>query len=138
VADEEQRVEDPAIHVARQERGERLQRALDQWSAIQSQEEKAAVWAEEHAAQVEQAATELQDAFIDAAIAWLGEKWGPEPTCPFCRNKSWAVGTSVDIALASGATLSPHFTVMCDNCGNTVFINAILAGLLPQPDVDDE
>jgi hypothetical protein len=47
---------------------------------------------------------------------------------------AWSIGTPFEISLENGEALSPHFPVMCDNCGNTVFINAILAGLLPEPE----
>jgi hypothetical protein len=85
----------------------------------------------EHQAKAEKRVA--QDELIDAAVEWLQGRWGEGTQCPYCGNPNWEVGTPVDIALRSGEALSPHFPVMCTNCGNTVFINAIRAGLSPEP-----
>jgi hypothetical protein len=73
---------------------------------------------------------------VENAIAWVREKWGERP-CPYCQHLEWQVGTPLEIPLASGEvmspTMSPTFPVMCGNCGNTVLVNAILAGLVPEP-----
>jgi hypothetical protein len=137
-AGEPERYEDPALteaqQHARQQRGERLRRALEAWAEVQSAEEQVSAWAEEHASQVEEVEAELREAFVDAAVAWLTEKWGTHPVCPYCGTQSWSVGTPFDVSLENGQALAPHFSAMCNNCGNTVFINAILAGLYPEPE----
>lgn len=76
---------------------------------------------------------EVEKALVNAAIEWLTEVWGAQRPCPYCGHTDWSVGTPYEIQLASGQTLAPHFTVMCETCGNTVFINAILAGIVPEP-----
>ena len=88
-----------------------------------------------HAERVERAAAEVEQAFIAAAIDWLQRKWGSERECPYCGNLGWSISTPFNVLLESRETLSPHFAAMCTNCGNTVFINAILAGLVNDEDV---
>src|SRR5438132_1304548 len=114
-----------------QERTAIVRAALRRWEGLQEAAEQAAVWEQENAEQIEQARYELNQAFIQAAISWLVEVWGHERPCPYCGHPHWSIGTPFEVALTDGGSLSPHFPVMCSTCGNTVFINAILAGLLP-------
>lgn len=72
--------------------------------------------------------------FVEAAINWVAEKWPVPRECPYCSNTEWEVGTPLEIQTAQDESLTPHFPVMCSNCGNTVFINAVRAGLVPEPD----
>lgn len=67
---------------------------------------------------------------IHRAIEWLSQKWGSRP-CPYCGDFAWQVGTPLEIRLADDELMSPAFPVMCGNCGNTVLINAVVAGLVP-------
>jgi hypothetical protein len=90
--------------------------------------------AEEQTAEWNLALEQLRIAFVNAAIEWLAAKWGDRHPCPYCGTDEWTVGVPVNLLLESRETLPPHFTVMCTNCGNTVFINAILAGLFPETD----
>lgn len=68
------------------------------------------------------------------------------PACPLCGGKDWTVSTQVFQApeyhestlIANGATL-PVIPLACVNCGNTYFINAIIAKLIdPQKKQGDE
>lgn len=69
---------------------------------------------------------------VQLAIDWLRKRWTqPTTPCPYCNKSDWRVGTPVDIATDRGAPLSPHFPVMCGYCGHTVFINALIAGVVP-------
>jgi hypothetical protein len=84
---------------------------------------------------------ELTQAQIAAAINWLRLKWGEvSRPCPYCENETWNVGTPVYLDVGWGrsvpgySTMSPMFPVMCSNCGNTVFVNAILAGISDEPE----
>ncbi len=87
---------------------------------------------------LEQQQQKQQDADrLQAAIHWIEDKWGSQP-CPYCRQIEWQVGTPAEIALAGGEVMSPSFPVMCGNCGHTTFVNAIRAGLVPEPDEDKE
>ena len=67
------------------------------------------------------------------------------PACPLCGQKNWSVSTQVfqapeyhrDTLIANGAT-PPMIPLVCVNCGNTYFINAIVAKLIePQKKRDD-
>lgn len=75
---------------------------------------------------------EVEEDLVASAIEWLQEKWGDNP-CPYCGVLGWEVSSPVAIQLASGETVTPSFPVMCSNCGQTVFVNAVRAGLLPEP-----
>jgi hypothetical protein len=70
---------------------------------------------------------------ISEEARWLSKNWGSRP-CPYCENTSWQLGTPVELLDLSGVPMHPSFPVMCSQCGNTVFINAIKAGLWPEPD----
>jgi hypothetical protein len=80
--------------------------------------------------QQQRAATDPE--LIQRAIEWLTQKWGPDPACPYCGGRGWEVGTPVEVRLLSGDAMSPAVPILCDTCGNTVFINAIRAGLIPE------
>lgn len=82
-------------------------------------------------------ASELQRLQVAAGINWLRAKWGEEArACPYCDNEAWTVGTPVYLDVGFGlaepgfSTMSPLFPVMCTNCGNTVFISAVIAGVV--------
>jgi RNase P subunit RPR2 len=71
---------------------------------------------------------------ISKAIEWVEERWGASRSCPYCDHDQWEISTPVEIPLRSGEAMSPAIPVMCSNCGHTVFINAIRAGLYPDPE----
>lgn len=77
-----------------------------------------------------------QSAMVRAAIEWLGQRWSTRQ-CPYCEAKNWSVLMPISFRVQSPKTdleanLVPHFLVTCTNCGNTVLINAVLAGILPE------
>ena len=79
-----------------------------------------------------------QQKALAEAIAWLADKWR-DTHCPYCDALSWAVGETVQILAAfpisyGKGRFSPAFTVMCTNCGHTSLVNAIVAGIVPEPD----
>lgn len=74
---------------------------------------------------------------INQAIAFLNAKWGLRP-CPMCGTSNWTVqGTPFQLMefhqgnLVVGGPIVPVIPVICVNCGNTVLVNAIIAGLVP-------
>jgi hypothetical protein len=71
---------------------------------------------------------------LEAAIEWLKDRWGSQP-CPYCQQTEWQVGTPLEIAVGKDGAMSPAFPVMCGNCGHTTFVNAVVSGLLPEPDM---
>lgn len=75
---------------------------------------------------------------IDAKklIKYLGDKWQAQP-CPMCGARRWNVQeTSFELreyhggnmVIAPGPVI-PLVPVICTNCGNTILINSLVAGL---------
>lgn len=66
-------------------------------------------------------------------------------TCPLCRATEWIPGgfTSTPVSdhfvksLMVGGPQLPSIILVCGRCANTIFINAIMAGLAP-PVVTEE
>jgi hypothetical protein len=79
----------------------------------------------------------LESELADRAILWLREKWG-DRECPYCDHVEWEVGTPVELSTLAGDGVTPAFPVMCSNCGHTTFINAVRAGLVPEPEDESE
>jgi hypothetical protein len=87
-----------------------------------------------------------QEAERERLRHWLEEHWGTEEgkgACPMCGTNSWTLGDAAELrayeegVLHIGGRVYPVMPVVCVNCGNTVLINAILAGVL-QPDTEPE
>ncbi len=80
--------------------------------------------------------TEPQD-LDQRAMEWLNERWQGQKTCPVCRNNKWQLGGLVELrpytggSLVIGGGVFPVLQVICENCGNTLLFNALVAGLLP-------
>jgi hypothetical protein len=75
---------------------------------------------------------------IDAQklITFLNTKWRNHP-CPICTVGSWNVqDSSFELRefnegnMVLGGPVIPVVPVVCNNCGNTVLVNAIMAGLV--------
>lgn len=72
----------------------------------------------------------LPEDWMERAIAWLTQKWGTRP-CPYCGDPNWNVGAK----LLEGRTwgeegVIPMLQVTCSNCGQTVSVDATVAGLI--------
>lgn len=73
-------------------------------------------------------------------ISFLSEKWG-EKKCPMCNHDAWEVQDKVfqlsefhQGNLVVGGPLVPVIPVTCTNCGNTILVNALIAGAIdPKP-----
>jgi ribosomal protein S27AE len=71
-------------------------------------------------------------------IEHLRQKWGANRFCPMCGVNQWSVQDSMyqllqlnqGAALVIGSPVIPVIPVVCNNCGNTVLVNAIAAGLM--------
>lgn len=72
-------------------------------------------------------------------VDFLNEKWDGRG-CPVCGKGPWSVSDDIfeirdynngNIILGGGAII-PIIPVTCLNCGNTIFVNAILAGAVKQ------
>lgn len=70
-------------------------------------------------------------------MAWLNDRWQGQKTCPVCSNNKWQLGGLVELrpytggGLVIGGGVFPTLQVICENCGNTLLFNALVAGLLP-------
>jgi hypothetical protein len=72
------------------------------------------------------------DRAVEAAIEWLGRTWGDARRCPYCDTAGWEVGPVFGIGHPPREFLA--FPVTCANCGSTTLIDAVHAGVVPQPD----
>lgn len=70
------------------------------------------------------------------AIEWL-DKQAPELKCECCQNKRWILAdefVTPRIITGSGDALIagpqyPSIMIICKNCGNTKYFNAMIAGV---------
>ncbi|PIZ04435.1 MAG: hypothetical protein COY58_04165 [Gammaproteobacteria bacterium CG_4_10_14_0_8_um_filter_38_16] len=66
----------------------------------------------------------------------LREKW-KNRVCPMCQSGNWIIQENCFELrefnggnLVIGGTVIPIVPIVCNNCSNTVFINAILSGVV--------
>lgn len=65
--------------------------------------------------------------------------------CPLCKHDEWSVGSTIlELKEYHGNNLPPKksaifpvIPITCDYCGNTYFLNALVAGLI-EPNSDGE
>ena len=74
---------------------------------------------------------------IEKVIQQLNSKWENRP-CPMCGSNSWNVSDKVyelrefhggNLVIGSGP-IFPVIPVSCNNCGNSVMVNALMAGAI--------
>jgi hypothetical protein len=72
----------------------------------------------------------------DEVKYWVSNH-GPLLTCPVCSRAAWAVAEYlIDMRNVNGANYSgqsvsyPAALVVCDNCGYTMYFNAVRIGLV--------
>ena len=68
---------------------------------------------------------------------FLDEKIPDMGACPLCKKKQWSVSDTVwqlpeflKEGLMVGGTIFPVISITCNNCGNTYFLNAVVAGIV--------
>ena len=73
----------------------------------------------------------------NAVQAWLQQKWTGEASCPVSGDNNWIIADDFVQPMkysAGGLTIGgrgyPLVMVVCRTCGYTLFINAIIMGLL--------
>ena len=70
------------------------------------------------------------------AVEWITKKCG-DLECECCKAKQWQITPDITAApifrggMVLGGAVSPTFTLVCLNCGNTKFFNALVAKVLP-------
>ena len=78
---------------------------------------------------------------LEKAEEWLDDHWKGDQVCPVCGNDDWVIidevvemrAYSEGQPVISGS-IYPHMAVICVKCGNTLLFNALLAGLVEQPE----
>ncbi len=78
-------------------------------------------------------------------INHLKEKWGGRP-CPQCGVGNWGVSDTVyelrefnqGNFVIGGVPIMPVIPVTCNNCGNTILVNAMLSGAIEPPPKKEE
>ncbi len=77
---------------------------------------------------------------VNKVIEHLRVKWSGR-ACQMCGVGNWNVQNSIyqllqfnQGAMVIGGPVIPVIPVTCNNCGNTVLVNAITAGLLTVPE----
>ncbi|MGJ8593073.1 MAG: hypothetical protein ACSHXF_11015 [Aquaticitalea sp.] len=86
-----------------------------------------------------------KDVNIENIIKHLNLKWGSRP-CPMCGSNGWNVSDNVyelrefhggNLVLGNGP-IYPIIPVSCNNCGNSVMVNALMAGAIERPNVESK
>lgn len=79
----------------------------------------------------------------DKLINHLNEKWKSQP-CPMCGSNSWNVSDKIyelrefhdgNLVIGSGS-IFPVVPVSCNNCGNSIFVNALMSGAIEKSNVE--
>lgn len=82
----------------------------------------------------------MSDVNSEKLIQHLKEKWKGN-NCPLCKSGNWNISDKIfqltefhdgNIIIGHGPII-PIIPITCDNCGNTVLVNSILAGTTSQP-----
>lgn len=71
--------------------------------------------------------------------AWMDRSWKDQP-CQACQANKWRAEPRAFGALRLPFESKLHrdmFLVVCEECGNTLFINAQIAGVRPSPVPND-
>ncbi len=75
----------------------------------------------------------------DAAkcFKWINDHQPGDVTCAICGTTKWSIAAhvvevraSTRAAVTIGAPTYPLFQMICSNCGHTLFVNAIIAGVI--------
>jgi len=79
---------------------------------------------------------------VHNVIDHLNEKWGVRH-CPMCGENSWTVSDTIyelrefqgGNVVIGGGPIYPIIPVSCNNCGNSIMVNAIQSGGIENPNV---
>ena len=70
-------------------------------------------------------------------IKFLDEKIPDIGACPLCKKIQWSISETIwevqeffEGGLKIGSPKYPVISITCNNCGNTFFLNAIVAGIV--------
>lgn len=82
----------------------------------------------------------LTDEQQERITTWIHSKWKQHNECLLCNSNSWSVTGIFEMRSFHGGTLVvggdssvlPVLPVICNNCGNTVLLSAVVIGLTPR------
>ena len=62
---------------------------------------------------------------------WLDTKWKPNNPhkCFVCGASDWALANNFATVPSEGGGPFPLIIIYCKNCGHTLFVNALIAGV---------
>ena len=79
----------------------------------------------------------------ERAAKWASERWKRPADCIVCGSNNWTIGDVLELRPFRGGNfvigrgpIFPVFPVTCNVCGNTVFINAVAAGVVLPPSAE--
>lgn len=81
-----------------------------------------------------------------AFINYLNEKW-KNVSCPLCKKGPWGISDSTfelrefhggNMVIGGQSSILPVVPVTCNNCGNTVLISALKAGVIEQETAEEK
>jgi len=68
----------------------------------------------------------------------LADKWKEPRICQICNKQVWSIADLIvelrgfnPRAIVIGGPTIPSIVATCINCGNTIFFNAIVLGIIP-------
>jgi hypothetical protein len=70
----------------------------------------------------------LTDDEREKFIAHVNKTWETSKACPMCATNSWAIIGMIDLHIDQWRT-APTVVQCCQKCGNTIMMNAVVAGL---------
>lgn len=70
-------------------------------------------------------------------IRHINDRWQTK-ACPYCGQNDWNIGDSIVSTISIGnnkemqigGRFQPLVTITCNHCGNTVFVNGLIAGAI--------
>ena len=72
----------------------------------------------------------------EKVLKWLEAKWPKEKRCcEICEGQKWSLTQHITVpmiyskGIRLGGTTYPQISLICNNCGNTKFFNAVVMGL---------
>ncbi len=78
-------------------------------------------------------------------LEFIQSRWKPPFECRCCGSNNWDVELEIyqimkfsQEGLILGGTRVPLAPVTCSNCGNTILINALIAGIVEQPKAEQQ
>ena len=82
----------------------------------------------------------LSEEQTTSTLEFLESVWPDPKICPVCKNTTWNLLDMVfeirETRTPGGdpeeTTAIPLVAIMCKTCGNTVFFNALAAGIVPE------